>query len=135
MGELQVTPATHILNVELVYSDSNSRGAGGGIGSGAGTAIGIKSKNLEASVLLSVVDVKTGLQVAAVMGSARKKDLSLVGGGILVDLGVGLLGGTYSSTNIGKVTSYAALDGFGKLVQAMAAAIVPPAATPMADPQ
>lgn len=49
-------------------------------------------------------------------GSARKKDVGVIGGGLLLGLGVGALGGTYGSTDIGKITSIAVLDAFRKLI-------------------
>ena len=122
IGELPVTPADKIVTVQLLYSDTNARGGGAAIG-GLGRAVGIKTKHLEASVLISAVDVKTGLQTSIASGSARKKDLSNVGGGNLVDLGDGLLGGAYSSTDIGKITALATLDAFRKFVPVTEAAV------------
>jgi hypothetical protein len=66
--------------------------------------------------MLSLVSVDTGLQEAVATGSARKKDIGVVGGGLLLGLGVGALGGTYGSTDIGKITSLAVLDAFRKLI-------------------
>lgn len=64
--------------------------------------------------------------------------IGVVGGGLLLGLGVGALGGTYGSTDIGKITSLAVLDAFRKLivdVQARlpakpAAATAPPIESP-----
>ena len=67
-------------------------------------------------VLLTLVDVNTGIQEAVASGSARKKDVGVVGGGLLLGLGVGALGGTYASTDIGKITSLAMVDAFRKLI-------------------
>jgi hypothetical protein len=116
LDDIPVTPATHILNVQLLYSDANSRGGAGGVGGTFGSAVGLKTKTLESQILLTLVDVKTGLQTSIATGSARKKDVTLVGGGLLVDLGIGALGGTYSSTNIGKITALATLDAFRKFI-------------------
>lgn len=108
-----------------------------------GGAVGLKSKTLESQVLLTLVDVNTGIQEAVASGSARKKDIGVVGGGLLLGLGVGALGGTYASTDIGKITSLAMVDAFRKLitdakprlearlVPAKPPALVPPAATPV----
>ncbi|KAK0358057.1 hypothetical protein LTR94_036909, partial [Friedmanniomyces endolithicus] len=70
---------------------------------------------MESQTMLTLVEVKTGLQQAIATGSARKKDLSILGGGILMNAGVGALGGSYTSTDIGKITSLALLDAFRKL--------------------
>lgn len=111
-----VTKADYLIQVQVLYSDAKSRESGGGVGGVFGGAVGLKSKTLESQVLLTLVSVDTGLQEAVASGSARKKDLGVVGGGLLLGLGVGALGGTYGSTDIGKITSLAMLDAFRKLV-------------------
>ena len=108
-----------------------SRESGGGLGGAFGSAVGLKTKTLESQVLLSLIDVDTGLQEAVATGSARKKDVGVVGGGLLLGLGVGALGGTYGSTDIGKITSIAVLDAFRKLIiEAQARLPQQPAAEP-----
>lgn len=116
LGEQKVVPASHVGTVTLIYSDANSKGAAGGAGGGFGSAVGLKSKTLESQVMLSLTDIKTGLQTSVATGSARKKDLNIVGGGLFVDLGIAVLGGAYSSTDIGKITALATLDAFRNLV-------------------
>ncbi|HEY0594561.1 MAG TPA: hypothetical protein VGD20_02025, partial [Sphingopyxis sp.] len=80
---------------------------------------------------------------AVASGSARKKDIGVVGGGLLLGLGVGALGGSYASTDIGKITTLATLDAFRKLIEdarprlearlvpAKPPAMVPPASAPL----
>lgn len=109
-----LTQSDYLISVQVLYSDAKSRESGGGFG-GAFGALGLKSKTLEAQILTSLVDVRSGLQVAVATGSARKKDIGVIGGGLLLNLGVGALGGTYGSTDIGKITSLAMLDAFRKL--------------------
>lgn len=116
LGEQKIVPASHIAETILLYSDANSRGAAGGVGGGFGSAIGLKTKTLESQVMLSLIDVKTGLQTSVATGSARKKDLSVIGGGLFVDMGIAVLGGAYSSTDIGKITALATLDAYRNLV-------------------
>ena len=89
--------------------------------------LGFKQKKLESQTMLTLVEVKTGLQQAVATGSARKKDLSIVGGAALTGAGIGALGGAYTSTDIGKITSLALLDAFRKLTQNAQARIAPPA--------
>lgn len=108
--------ADYLISAQVLYSDAKSRESGGGIGGAFGSAVGLKTKTLESQVLLSLIDVDTGLQEAVATGSARKKDVGVVGGGLLLGLGVGALGGTYGSTDIGKITSIAVLDAFRKLI-------------------
>jgi hypothetical protein len=59
--------------------------------------------------------VSTGIQEAVVSGQARKKDVGIALGGLL-GMGIGAIGGGYESTDIGKVTAAALLDGFNKMV-------------------
>ena len=119
--------ADYLISAQVLYSDAKSRESGGGIGGAFGSAVGLKSKTLESQVLLSLIDVDTGLQESVATGSARKKDVGVVGGGLLLGLGVGALGGTYGSTDIGKITSLAVLDAFRKLIVDAQTRITPPA--------
>ena len=64
-----------------------------------------------------------------------------MGGGLLLGLGVGALGGSYASTDIGKITTLATLDAFRKLIEdarpRLEARLVPakpPAIVPPAEP-
>ena len=138
-----VTKADYLIEVKVVYSDAKSRESGGGVGGVFGGAVGLKSKTLESQVLMTLVDVNTGIQEAVASGSARKKDIGVVGGGLLLGLGVGALGGSYASTDIGKITTLATLDAFRKLIEdarprlearlvpAKPPAMVPPASAPL----
>jgi hypothetical protein len=106
--------ADFVLSASVVYADSKSRQSGGGMGGLVG-GIGFSQKTLEAQTLLSLTSVKTGVQEAVASGQARKKDVGILFGG-LSNLGVAGLGGSYASTDMGKITSLALLDGFRKLV-------------------
>ncbi|WP_313803276.1 CsgG/HfaB family protein [Sphingobium sp.] len=129
LGGATLKAADYLLSAQLLYSDANSRGGGGAVGGAFGSAVGLKMKTLESQVMLSLVEVKTGLQRAVATGSARKRDVTIVGGGLLLELGVGALGGAYSSTDIGKISSLAMLDAFRKLADE-ARLQLPPTATP-----
>ncbi|MBT0671114.1 hypothetical protein HT136_22330 [Novosphingobium profundi] len=107
--------ADYLLSAQVLYSDANSRGASAGIGGAFGSAVGLKTKTLESQIMLSLINVKTGVQEAVATGAARKKDTKIIGGGLLLDLGIGALGGAYTSTDIGKVTSLAMLDAYRKI--------------------
>ena len=118
--------ADYLLTARVLYSDGNAGGSGGGLGTMFPGAIGFKSKKLESQTMLTLVEVKTGLQKAVATGTARKKDISIIGGA-LTGSGIGALGGGYTSTDIGKITSFALLDAFRKLTRDAQGRIVPPA--------
>lgn len=128
-GNTQATllAADYLLTARVLYSDGNAGGSGGGLGTMFPGGIGFKSKKLESQTMLTLVEVKTGLQKAVATGSARKKDISIIGGA-LMGSGIGALGGGYTSTDIGKITSFALLDAFRKLARDAQGRIVPPVA-------
>lgn len=117
--------ADYMLTAQVVYSDNKSRDSGGVVG-GLFGGVGLRQKVSEAQTLLSLTNVKSGVQEAVASGQARKKDLGIIGGG-LTGLGIGALGGTYSSTDMGKITAAALLDGYSKLVIDSRARLVSPA--------
>jgi hypothetical protein len=134
LNKATLRAADYLLSTSVLYSDGNSGGGGGGIGGAFGSAIGLKTKTLQSQVMLTVVDVQTGLQVAVATGSARKRDITVAGGGLLLDLGVGALGGAYTSTPIGMVTAHAVLDAFRKIALDVRARTDAPAAQPLTPP-
>lgn len=131
-----IMPVDYLLTAEVVYQDENagSRGGGlGGIGGGLAGLAGLNQKKIESQTMLTLVEVRTGLQSAVATGSARKRDLKFAGGG-LVGLGLGLFGS--QSTDISKVTAAALVDAYGKMVpqvqaaRARAAQVAAPSAAP-----
>lgn len=132
--------ADYLLQAKVLYSDNDSGGSGGGLGSMFPGGLGFKQKVKASQTMLTLVEVKTGIQQAVATGSARKKDLSILGGGLLTNSGIGALGGSYTSTDMGKITSLAMLDALkklmtqaqGRLAPAAAAAAAAPAPTPTA---
>ena len=128
--------ADYLLQAKVLYSDNDSGGSGGGLGSMFPGGLGFKQKVKASQTMLTLVEVKTGIQQAVATGSARKKDLSIFGGGALTNAGVGALGGAYTSTDMGKITSLAMLDAFRKLTTQAQARLAPVAtALPPALPQ
>ena len=107
--------ADYLLQAKVLYSDSDAGGSGGGLGTMFPGGLGFKQKVKSSQTMLTLIEVKTGIQQAIATGSARKKDLSILGGGLLTNAGVGALGGAYTSTDMGKITSVAMLDAFVKL--------------------
>lgn len=110
-----LTASDYVLVAQIVQQDGNAGGVGGIGGGTFGGGGGFKQTKKEAQVLLTLSKVSTGVQEAVASGQARKKDTGLVLGGLL-GLGLGAIGGAYESTDLGKVTAAALLDGFNKLV-------------------
>lgn len=119
MGGGQMVAADYIIEPAITHKDANSGGGFGGLGAilpGVAGAIagGIKTTNLEAQTLLTLTNVRTGVQEAVAEGSASKRDMSF--GGIGFVGAIGGAGGTYESTDIGKITAAAFLDAHNNLV-------------------
>ena len=120
--------ADYLLQAKVLYSDNDSGGSGAGLGTMFPGGLGFKQKVKASQTLLTLVDVKTGIQQAVATGSARKKDLSIVGGGLSTSAGIGALGGSYTSTDMGKITTLALLDALRKLLADSRSRIAPPPA-------
>jgi len=130
VGGGQMVTADYIMTPAVVFSENNAGGVGGalgGIGGMFGTggrivgavAGGLQFKEAQTSMLLA--DARSGLQVAAAEGSAKKADFRL--GGLLAGAGVGgggaaALGG-YSNTNEGKVIAASLADNYNGIVRAV----------------
>jgi curli biogenesis system outer membrane secretion channel CsgG len=135
MGAGQMKAADFLITPNVVFKDSNASGGGAGLGAlipGIGGAIagGIRWTNMEAQTTLFLNNVRTGVQEAAAEGSASKRDLGF--GGVAFGGIVGAAGGTYASTDIGKIVAAAFLDAHNKLV-AQLQATQPAAARPSAS--
>jgi len=105
----------------LVTKDKNSggRGLGGLIAGRVGGEVGgllggLKTKNLEAETVLTLVDARTSAHKHAVKGFAKKTDLKFGGGGLLG--AVGAVGGGYSDTDIGRVIATSYTRAYSELV-------------------
>lgn len=123
-GKGQMVSSDYGLSPEIVFSEGNTAGLGGAIGGliggGAGRAIaavGAATKTREASVLLTMIDNRSSVQIAAAEGSASKTDFAGFAG--LAGLGgAGGLGG-YQNTPQGKVIAAAFMDGYNNMVIAL----------------
>jgi curli biogenesis system outer membrane secretion channel CsgG len=120
-GKGQVVSSDFGLSPEVVFSEGNTGGIGGAlgglIGGGAGrslAAIGAATKTREASVLLTMIDNRSSVQIAASEGSASKTDF----GGFAALAGVGGGGGLggYTNTPQGKVIASAFMDAYNGMV-------------------
>lgn len=123
-GKGQMVSSDYGLSPEVVFSEDNTgglaAGLGGLIGGGAGralAAIGGATKTREASVMLTMIDNRSGVQIAASEGSASKTDFAGFAG--LAGIGgAGGLGG-YQNTPQGKVIASAFMDGYNNMVIAL----------------
>lgn len=126
----QLVAAEYTILPEITFADNNTGGIGAGLaqiggflglpGAIAGGALGgLRFK--EAQVLLTLVDNRTGVQLAVVSG--RGSGTSFGGlGGVLGPASV--IGGGYSNTNEGKVVMAAMVDALNKLIPQLRASVV-----------
>jgi hypothetical protein len=121
VGGGQMVAADFILTPDVLISDDNAGGAGGALGRfgrrrGLGLlAAGVKFKKAETSLLIS--DTRSGIQVAAAQGKAKKTDFSV--GMLGIGSGTALAGGGYTDTDEGKVIAASFLDNFNNVVTSL----------------
>ena len=120
-GRGQVVSSDFGLSPEVIFSEGNTGGIGGAlgglIGGGAGRAvavIGANTKTREASVLLTMIDNRSSVQIAASEGSASKIDIG--GFGALAGIGGAAALGGYTNTPQGKVIAAAFMDAYNGMV-------------------
>jgi hypothetical protein len=120
VGQGQMVAADFILTPSVVFSDDNAGGAAGALGGllgGKGRTVagmlgGVKFKEAQTSMLVS--DARSGVQVAAAEGSAKKADIGL-GAFMASGSGAGGLGG-YASTAEGKMIAASLADNYNNVV-------------------
>lgn len=123
-GKGQLVAADYSLSPSITFTNSNA----GGVGAGAagllpgflGTAVGALSSSInskEASTMLTMIDNRSGVQIAAAEGSARATDFGAIGS-LFGRSGAGSLGG-YSNTAQGKVIVAAFTDSYNNVVRAL----------------
>jgi curli biogenesis system outer membrane secretion channel CsgG len=119
-GKGQMVSADYSLSPSITFSNQDAGRLGatvGGLLGSVGAMIGGSVKAKEASTLLTLVDNRSGVQIAAAEGSAKNWDLGLVGG--LFGSGAGGLGGGYANTAEGKVIVAAFMDAYNGIVNAV----------------
>jgi curli biogenesis system outer membrane secretion channel CsgG len=124
MGGGQMVSADFVVTPAIVFQENDAGGVGGALGGLLGgstgrvvgaVAGGVKFKEAQTSML--VADARTGVQVAAAEGSAKKADLRL--GGLLWGGGaVGAAGG-YANTNEGKMLAASLVDNYNNIVRSV----------------
>jgi curli biogenesis system outer membrane secretion channel CsgG len=120
-GQGQVVAADYSLNPMITFSQKDTRGLGGALAvipyAGAFGALAGGLRQSEASTTLTLVDNRSGVQLASAEGAASNVDFNLFGGGF----GSGAAGGLggYTNTPEGKVLAGAFADAYNRLVGAV----------------
>ncbi|TAG49655.1 MAG: peptidoglycan-binding protein [Betaproteobacteria bacterium] len=121
-GKGQMVAADYSLTPEVLISARGTSGLGAGL-AGMGGRLGVLGaiaggiQTNESAVMLTLVDNRSGVQVAAAEGSSSNTDFSL--GAILVgSSGVGGAGG-YTNTPQGKVVAAAFTDAYNNIINAV----------------
>lgn len=123
-GKGQMVAADFTLSPSVTFSNNNSGGMGGslrglipGVGGKVAGAVAGNTKFKEASTMLTLVDNRSGVQLAAAEGSASNVDFGSLGS-VFGRAGGASLGG-YSNTAEGKVIVSAFTDSYNNLVRAV----------------
>jgi len=122
MGKGQIVAADYTMSPTITFSEQGTGGVGGAlggfglVGAVAGFAAGSMKTN-EASTMLTMIDNRSGVQLAAAEGSAKNRDFGFMGG--LFGGGAGGALGGYSKTPEGKVLVAAFMDSYNQLVKAV----------------
>lgn len=125
VGQGQIKAADYVLVAEVQAANRNSGGSaigagiGGLLGGRFGAAIGgVGSKKMEANTVLSITNVRTTETIAVEDGYAAKNSLSF-GGGAGTGFfggGIGVVGGGYDNTDIGRIVTLSFIQAYSKLV-------------------
>jgi hypothetical protein len=120
MGGGQMVASDYGLSPEVIFNQNDAGGMGGALGGRVGGVFGALAagtKTREASVMLTLVDNRSGVQVSASEGSSSKTDWGGMGA-LFGGAGGGALGG-YTKTAEGKVISAAFMDAYNQMVKAL----------------
>jgi hypothetical protein len=116
----QMVAADFSMTPSITFSNTNAGGAGaalGGLFGSVGALLGGSMSAKESSTMLTLVDNRSGVQLAAAEGSARNMDFGFLGG--LFGGALGGVGGGYSNTAEGKVIVAAFTDSYNNMVKAV----------------
>ena len=119
-GKGQMVAADYSMSPSITFSNQNAGGAGAAVGGrlgSVGALLGGSMNVKEASTLLTLIDNRSSVLLAAAEGSARNMDFGAIGG-LLGSAAGGGLGG-YSNTAEGKVIVAAFTDSYNNLVRAV----------------
>ncbi|PIE64460.1 MAG: peptidoglycan-binding protein [Desulfobacterales bacterium] len=119
-GKGQMVAADYSMNPSITFSNNDAGGIGGAVGGlfgSVGALVGGSLSYKEASTMLTLIDNRSGVQLAAAEGSARNVDMGGIGG--LIGGGLGIGGGGYTNTAEGKVLVASFTDSFNNMVRAL----------------
>ncbi|MBG0789366.1 MAG: peptidoglycan-binding protein [Desulfovibrionaceae bacterium] len=119
-GKGQMVAADYTVTPSITFSSSDTGGAGVAIGALFGSVAGSAAgglKTSDASTLLTLIENRSGVQLAAAEGSARNTDYNLLGG--IFGSHAGGSVGAYSKTPEGKVIVAAFTDSMNNLIKAV----------------
>ncbi len=120
-GKGQMVAADYSMSPSITFSNNNAGGAGaavgGRLGGSLGALVGGSMNAKEASTILTLIDNRSSVQIAAAEGSARNMDFGFIGG--LIGGGAGGVGGGYANTAEGKVIVAAFTDSYNNLVRSL----------------
>jgi curli biogenesis system outer membrane secretion channel CsgG len=120
-GQGQMVAADYSLNPMITFNARGTQGLGGALGgipyAGAFGLLAGGIRQNEASTTLTMVDNRSGVQLAAAEGAASNVDFNLFGAGWGGGGGGGL--GGFSNTPQGKVLAGSFADAYNQLVRAV----------------
>lgn len=121
-GKGQIVAADYTMTPSITFSSGNTGGMGAVAGALFGRAAGVIAggfRHSDASTMLTLIENRSGVQLAAAEGSARNTDFALLGG---LGFGAGAGGaGAYSKTPQGKVIIGAFTDSMNNLIKSVKA--------------
>lgn len=122
-GKGQQVVADYLLRPEIVLaSKGGSGGSLGGIGRALGGPLGVAAgsvgfKQNEVGTVLTLIDIRSSIRLAAAEGYSKNTNFSFGGIGIGSSGAVG--GSAYARTDEGKLVSAAFVDAYNKMVVAL----------------
>jgi hypothetical protein len=121
-GKGQLVAADYTVTPSITFSSDDTSGAGAVVGALLGPIGGVVAggfKTSDASTVLTMIENRSGVQLASAEGSARNTDFSFIGG--LLGGAAGGAAGAYSKTPEGKVIVAAFTDSMNNLIRAVKA--------------
>lgn len=121
-GGGQMVAADYSVTPEVLISGRNTSGGGGGLAGFGGTlgligAVAGSIRTNEAATMLTLVDNRSGVQIAASQGASKNTDFNV--GGLLIGGGSAAGLGGYTNTPQGKVVVAAFTDAYNEMIRAL----------------